>query len=55
MKESTKKVIYDFVKGLIPLVTSLLGGLLGIYLGDDSLSSTVAIGSILGGLLYSAC
>lgn len=54
MSDSTKKVFLAFFKSLIPLVASLLGGLLSIYLGDSS-AVPVAIGSALGGIAYSAC
>ncbi len=54
MSDSAKKVFLAFFKSLIPLVASLLGGLISVYLGDGS-AVPVAIGSALGGIAYSAC
>lgn len=54
MNNDVKKLLSDFAKGLIPLVASLLGGLISIYLGSTD-GTSIAIGSVLGGLIYSAC
>ncbi len=53
MSDADKKLLLAFLKGLIPLVSSLIGGLISVHLGGAAVS--VAIGSVVGGIAYSAC
>lgn len=46
--EKIKKAWFAFLKGLIPLVTTFIGSLLGGLFGGDNASGSVA-GALVGG------
>lgn len=52
MKDSIKKPLLAFCKGLIPLLTTLIGSLLGVAVGSDS-SIGSTMGAVIGTSLYS--
>ena len=56
MKENTKKVLKDaletFLKGLIPLIATLAGSLVGIWCGGNTSVSATAMGAVVGATLY---
>ena len=51
MKDSIKKPLMLFCKGLIPLLTTLIGSLLGVAFGNDSTVGTT-VGAVIGTSLY---
>ena len=51
MKDSIKKPLIIFCKNLIPLLTTLIGSLLGVAIGGDSAVGTT-VGAVIGTNLY---
>ncbi len=52
MKDSIKKPLVVFCKGLIPLLTTLIGSLLGVVFGGGDNGVSTAIGAVIGTNLY---
>ena len=52
MKDSIKKPLFSFCKGLIPLLATLIGSLLGVAFGGGDTGTTTAIGAVIGTTLY---
>lgn len=51
MKDSIKKPLIIFWKNMIPLLTTLIGSLLGVAIGGDSAVGTT-VGAVIGTNLY---
>lgn len=53
MSTAIKKALKDFLKGMIPLLTTFLGAVIASVLKTDDVTTT-ALGAVIGTTLYNS-